>query len=46
MDAVRTLEAFLNHNDKNCKSEMKVKIQTLISCLKSEVIQGAKSHLT
>ena len=23
MDAVRTLEAFLNHNDKNCKSEMK-----------------------
>lgn len=46
MDAVRTLEAFLNHNDKNCKSEMKVKIQTLISCLKSEVIQGVKSHLT
>ena len=45
MDVVRTLEAFLNHNDENCKSEMKVKIQTLISYMKSEVIDGAKSHL-
>ena len=35
MDVVRTLEAFLNHSDTTCKSEMKVKIQTLISYIKS-----------
>ena len=46
MDIVRTLEAFLVHNDETCKSELKVKIQTLISFIQSQVINGAKSHLT
>lgn len=46
MDVVGTLEAFLVHNDETCKSELKVKIQTLISFIQSQVIEGAKSHLT
>lgn len=46
MDLVRTLEAFLQHNDETCKSETQVKVQSLISYMKSEVIEGAKSHLT
>jgi hypothetical protein len=46
MDVVRTLEAFLQHNDEKCKSDTQVKVQSLISYIKSEVIEGAKSHLT
>lgn len=46
MDVIRTLEAFLVHNNETCKSELKVKIQTLISFIQSEVVDGLRSHLT
>ena len=45
MDVVRNLEAFLVHNE-NTKNTTKVKIQTLIDYMKSEVVDGALSHLT
>lgn len=41
MDVVRTLEAFLVHNDESCNHELKVKIHTLISFIKSQVIDDA-----
>lgn len=45
MDVVRNLEAFLVHNE-NTKNITKVKIQTLIDYMKSEVVNGSLSHLT
>ncbi len=45
MDVVRTLEAFLVHNEP-VKNQTEIKIKTLIDYIKSEVVDGAKSHLT
>ncbi|MDE1191854.1 MAG: hypothetical protein PW786_06930 [Arachidicoccus sp.] len=45
MDVVRNLEAFLVHNE-NTKNITKIKIKTLIDYMKSEVVEGALSHLT
>lgn len=45
MDVVRTLEAFLVHNEP-VKSQTEVKVKTLIDYMKSEVVNGALSHLT
>lgn len=36
MDVVRTLEAFLAHND-HCKNETQIKVKELIGHMKSEV---------
>ncbi len=45
MDIVRNLEAFLVHNE-NTKNITRMKIQTLIDYLKSEVVNEALSNLT
>lgn len=45
MDVVRTLEAFLVHNEP-VKNQTEIKIKALIDYMKSEVVDGAKSHLT
>jgi len=45
MDVVRTLEAFLVHNEP-VKNQTEIKVKTLIDYIKSEVVDGAKSHLT
>lgn len=45
MDVVRTLEAFLVHNEP-VKNQTELKVKTLIDYMKSEVVNGAKSHLT
>lgn len=45
MDVVRTLEAFLVHNEP-VKNKTEIKVKSLIDYMKSEVVDGAKSHLT
>lgn len=45
MDVVRTLEAFLTHNEP-VKNKTEIKVKTLIDYIKSEVVDGARSHLT
>lgn len=45
MDVVRTLEAFLVHNEP-VKNQTEIKVKSLIDYMKSEVINGAMSHLT
>lgn len=45
MDVVRTLEAFLVHNEP-VKNQTEIKVKTLIDYIKSEVVDGARSHLT
>ena len=45
MDILRTLEAFLVHNEP-IKNQTEIKVKTLIDYLKSEVVNGALSHLT
>jgi hypothetical protein len=44
MDVVRTLEAFLVHNEP-VKNITELKVKSLIDFLKTEVILGAKEHL-
>lgn len=44
-DVVRTLEAFLVHNEP-VKNKMEIKVKTLIDYMKSEVVNGERSHLT
>lgn len=45
MDVVRTLEAFLVHNEP-VKNQTEIKVKSLIDYMKSEVVNGALSHLT
>ncbi|MFS0489919.1 hypothetical protein [Leadbetterella byssophila] len=45
MDVVRTLEAFLVHNEP-VKNQTEIKVKSLIDYMKSEVINGTMSHLT
>lgn len=45
MDVVRTLEAFLVHNEP-VKNKTEIKVKELVDFFKSEVISGAKEHLT
>jgi len=45
MDVVRTLEAFLVHNEP-VKNQTELKVKDFINYMKSEVISGAKEHLT
>lgn len=45
MDVVRTLEAFLIHNEP-VKNKTELKVKELIDYMKSQVIDGAKSNLT
>ncbi len=45
MDVVKTLEAFLVHNEP-VKNQTEIKVKSLIDYMKSEVVNGALSHLT
>lgn len=45
MDVIRTLEAFLVHNEP-VKNQTEIKVKTLIDYIKSEVVDSARSHLT
>lgn len=45
MDVIRTLEAYLVHNEP-VKNQTEIKIKSLIDYIKSEVVEGARSHLT
>ena len=45
MDVVRTLEAFLVHNEP-VKNRTELKVKELVDFFKSEVVLGAKEHLT
>lgn len=45
MDVIRTLEAFLVHNEP-VKNKTEIKVKELVDFFKSEVISGAKEHLT
>jgi len=45
MDVVRTLEAFLIHNEP-IKNQTELKVKEFIEYMKSQVLDGARSHLT
>lgn len=45
MDVVRTLEAFLIHNEP-VKNQTELKVKEFIDYMKSQVIDSARSHLT
>lgn len=45
MDVIRTLEAFIVHNEP-IKNKTEIKVKEFINYMKSEVVDGALSHLT
>lgn len=44
MDVIRILEAFLVHNEP-VKNQTEIKIKDFINYMKSQVIDGARSHI-